>query len=69
MRENSSEKEGFMTEYEYAALIYCQVFCVENADGDIYVRGILDAINELWERARRTLEMIWHISKSAKKSE
>ena len=27
-----------MTDYEYAALIYCQIFCVENTDGDVYVR-------------------------------
>jgi len=47
---------GFMTDREYAARIYCQVFPNELADTDMYARGILEMIHTLPEREQQALE-------------
>ena len=45
-----------MTDNAYATRIYCLVFRIESADGDMYAHGISDAINTLSEREQRALE-------------
>ena len=45
-----------MTDNEYASRIYCRIFRLEHTDGDLYARGVLNAINTLSEREQRTLE-------------
>ena len=45
-----------MTDKEYAARIYCQVFNVEDDNGDAYTQGILAAIDTLKPREQAMLE-------------
>lgn len=45
-----------MTDNDYAACIYCKIFGIEKADGDIYIRGVFDAIKSLEEREQKVLE-------------
>jgi len=52
-----------MTDNDYAALIYRQVFHVESDGGDAYTRGILDAISTLDEREQITLEYYYRNGK------
>jgi len=57
-----------MTENDYAAHIYCQVFSVTTDNGDAYARGILDAISTLddWEQA--ALEWRFRYGKTFKRT-
>jgi len=45
-----------MTDNDYAARIYCEVFKVEETNGDVHVRGVMDAIKTLDDREQRILE-------------
>jgi hypothetical protein len=45
-----------MTDHEYAAVLYCRVFRVEDDGGETYVQGVKDALGTLKERERLALE-------------
>jgi len=36
-----------MTDYEFASKIYCEVFGVSHDSGDVYIRGVFEAIESL----------------------
>ena len=45
-----------MTDDEYAVIIYCNVFRVNNDDGDTCVSGVFDMIKTLSDREQAALE-------------
>ena len=45
-----------MSDNDFAAIVYCLIFVKKEADGDMYVRGILEAVKKLEERKRLALE-------------
>lgn len=45
-----------LSDFEYAALIYCKIFRLDKVDGDIYYDGVLGAIKTLTEREQVALE-------------
>jgi len=44
-----------MTESDFAERIYCLVYDVPEADGDMYVRGVMDAMTSLTDREQAVL--------------
>ena len=47
---------NIMNDYNYAALIYCKTFYLKEVDDDIYVAGVLNAIQSLTQREQLVLE-------------
>lgn len=45
-----------MTNFEYAARIYCRIFKLDEVDGEIYFNGVLNAIELLSEREQLALD-------------
>ena len=45
-----------MTDWEYASCIYCLILDLEHTDGDMYFRGVIEAISTLEEREQRAIE-------------
>ena len=45
-----------MDSYIFAGRIYCAVFKIEEVDGDIYLDGVINAINSLSDREQIVLE-------------
>ncbi|MCL2662812.1 MAG: hypothetical protein FWE83_05700 [Oscillospiraceae bacterium] len=45
-----------MTDNEYAAKVYCSVFCTADDNGDTYTRGVLDMLGMLCSREQTALD-------------
>ncbi|MCL1807339.1 MAG: sigma-70 family RNA polymerase sigma factor [Oscillospiraceae bacterium] len=53
-----------MTKKEYAVVLYCQVFRVEDDGGDAYIQGIQDALGTLTEREQLMLKARFRYGKT-----
>ncbi|MCL1806344.1 MAG: hypothetical protein FWG31_01420 [Oscillospiraceae bacterium] len=53
-----------MTDKEYAAVLYCKVFHVEDDGGNAYIQGIKNALGTMTERERIMLKARFRYGKT-----
>ena len=57
-----------MTDHEYAAVLYREIFHVEDDNGDAYTRGIMDILSTLDMREQKALECHYRLGYSYEKT-
>jgi len=70
LRQGITECKGHeeMTDNDYAARIYCQVFKMATDNGDAYTRGILDALSSLNDREQSALECYYRYGRNYRRT-
>ena len=48
-----------MTDYEYASKLYCEIFGLNHDNGDLYMRGMFEALGSLKDREQKALTLYY----------